>query len=54
MPSSKPPKYIYMLEYHPSSMPDLDMQFKDHAHFNDWLNIVSGEEDKYEFQYSWP
>jgi hypothetical protein len=32
-------------------MPDFDMKFKDHEHFDDWINIIYGEEDKYTFQY---
>ena len=32
-------------------MPDFDMKFKDHKHFDDWMNLYYGEEDKYTFQY---
>lgn len=32
-------------------MPDFDFKCEDHKHFDDWKNIVYGEEDKYEFQY---
>jgi hypothetical protein len=39
-----------VVSYHPDAMPDLDMKFKDHSHMNDWLSIVYGQEDKYEFQ----
>jgi hypothetical protein len=52
VPKTKPPKYIYEVGYHPSSVPDMDMQFRDHEHMNDWSMVVYGEEDKYEFQYS--
>ena len=31
-------------------MPDFDMKFVDHKHFDDWKNIFYGEEDKFEFQ----
>jgi hypothetical protein len=33
-------------------MPDFDMKFRDHEHFDDWFTLVYGEEDKFEFQYS--
>jgi hypothetical protein len=32
-------------------MPDFDMKFPDHEHFDEWKNIYYGEEDKFEFQY---
>ena len=32
-------------------MPDFDMGFRDHKHFDPWLNIAYQEEEKYEFQY---
>lgn len=51
MPTTVPPKYIYQIQYHPTSLPDFDMKFEDHKHFNDWNTIVYGELDKYEFQY---
>lgn len=47
MPTTKPPKYIYEVQYHPASIPDLDMKFKDHQHMDDWLMLAFGQEDKY-------
>jgi hypothetical protein len=47
VPTSIPPKYIYQVAYHPTSMPDFDMKFPDHKHFDDWKMIVYGEEDKF-------
>ena len=40
-----------MVSYHPGSMPDMEMKFKDHAHLNDYLNVTYGDEEKYDFQY---
>jgi hypothetical protein len=33
-------------------MPDFDMKFADHKHFDEWANIYYTEKDKFEFQYS--
>ena len=50
MKSTTPPKYVYEAVYHPASMPDFDMGFKDHHHFDAWLHLSFNEQEKYEFQ----
>lgn len=51
MPSHKPPKYIYRVQYHPTATPTFDEGFRDHHHCNDFDDLAMNDMEIYRFRF---
>lgn len=52
VPTSKPPKYIYEIKYHPNANPGSDMGLPDHEHLNDWDHHSASHFENFRYSYS--